>query len=98
MSRDTWNLDRGPLRGMYRDRENGWIFGVCAGLAEFGNFRTGTVRVIAIICLFLFFWPTVLLYGATVLLFREKPLIYSGEREEYEFWRRCNRRDHWSRS
>ena len=34
MSRDTWHLDYGPLRGLYRDRENGWIFGVCAGLAE----------------------------------------------------------------
>ena len=55
MSRDTWDPDRGPLRGMYRDRENAWIFGVCAGLAEFGNFRTGTVRVIAVICLILFF-------------------------------------------
>ena len=50
MSRDTWNLDRGPLRGLYRDRENGWIFGVCAGLAEFGNFNVSTVRIIAVIC------------------------------------------------
>ena len=56
MSRGTWNLDHGPLRGLYRDRENGWIFGVCAGIADFGNFRTATVRVIAVVCLLLFFW------------------------------------------
>lgn len=98
MSRGTWNLDCGPLRGLYRDRENGWIFGVCAGIADFGNFRTGTVRVIAVVCLLLFFWPTVLIYLGTVLLFREKPLIYSGRQNEYDFWRRPSRHDYWSRS
>jgi len=98
MSRDTWNLDRGPLRGLYRDRENGWIFGVCAGLAEFGNFRTGTVRLIAVICLLVMFWPTLLVYFGAVLLFREKPLTYSGRDREYEFWRRHGRDDYWSRS
>jgi phage shock protein C len=88
MSRDTWNLDRGPLRGLYRDREHGWIFGVCAGLAEFGNFNVSTVRIIAVICLCLFTWATGLIYIAVTLLFRERPLIYSGRYNEYEFWRR----------
>jgi phage shock protein C len=87
MSKTTWNLDHGPLRGLYRDRENGWIFGVCAGIAEFANFRTMTVRVITVVCLVLFFVPTALIYIAATLLLREKPLIYSGPRQEYEFWR-----------
>ena len=98
MTRGTWNLDHGPLRGLYRDRENGWIFGVCAGIADFGNFRTGTIRLIAIICLLLFFWPTVLAYIGAVLLFREKPLIYSGRQDEYDFWRRRMADDFWSHS
>jgi len=98
MSRNTWNLDRGPLRGLYRDRENGWIFGVCAGIAELGNFNVGTVRVIAVICLCVFTWATGLLYVAATLLFREKPLIYSGRFSEYQFWRRRGRYDHWSHS
>lgn len=98
MSRGTWNLDHGPLRGMYRDRENGWIFGVCAGIADCGNFRTGSVRVIAVVCLLVFFWPTLLVYLAAVLLFREKPLIYSGRQNEYEFWRRRSGEDYWSRT
>lgn len=98
MSRGAWNLDNGPLRGMYRDRENGWIFGVCAGLADLGNFNVGTVRVIAVLCLFLFTWMTALVYVAATLLFRERPLIYSGRNNEYEFWRRRRGRDdHWSR-
>lgn len=96
MSRGTWNLDHGPLRGLYRDRENGWIFGVCAGLADFLNFRVMAVRTAVAVCLLLFFWPTVLAYVAATFLLREKPLIYSGEQAEYEFWRRASYRDRWS--
>ena len=94
MSRPTWNIDQGPLRGFYRDRENGWIFGVCAGIADRFNFHVGTVRVIAVISLLLFFWLTAGLYMAATLLIREKPLVYAGRRSEYDFWRR----DYWSRS
>ena len=96
MSRNTWNMQDGPLRGLYRDRENGWLFGVCAGVADYFNFRTGTVRVIAAICLLVFTWLTALIYIAAVLLIREKPLIYRGERDEFEFWRRRDYRDRWS--
>lgn len=91
MSRESWNVDYGTLRGFYRDRENGWIFGVCAGVADRFNFRVGTVRVIAIISLLLFFWLTAALYlGATVLI-KEKPLVFSGRRGENEFWHRYGR-------
>ena len=97
MSHRTWNIDHGPLRGFYRDRENGWVFGVCAGLADRFNLNLGAVRIVAVISLFLFFWLTAAIYlGATVLI-REKPLIYSGRETEYEFWRR-RRHDHWRHS
>lgn len=96
MTQRTWNIDYGPLRGLYRDREGGWIFGVCAGLADRFNFRLGTIRVIAVICLVLFFWVTVAIYIAATLIIRDKPLIYSGNNSEFEFWRRT-RRDNWSR-
>jgi phage shock protein C len=98
MSRDTWHLDYGPLRGLYRDRENGWIFGVCAGLAERFDFNTVTVRLIAVVCLLLFFWSTMLVYIGATLLLKEKPLIYTGRSREYEFWRSSCGRDHWRRS
>ncbi|MGI9247820.1 MAG: PspC domain-containing protein [Woeseiaceae bacterium] len=97
MSRDTWDLDYGPLRGFYRDRENGWVFGVCAGIADRFNFRIGTVRVVAVICLLLFFWPVVAVYLGATFLIKEKPLVYSGCRTENEFWR-TYRSDQWRRS
>ncbi len=94
MSQGTWNIDYGPFRGFYRDRENGWIFGVCAGLADRFNLNIGAVRIIAVISLFIFFWFTAIVYIAATLLIKEKPLVYSGRQSEDEFWRRT-RRSHW---
>jgi len=94
MSQGTWNIDYGPFRGFYRDRENGWIFGVCAGLADRFNLQVSAVRAIAVISLLVFFWLTAAVYVAATLLIREKPLIYSGQRTENDFWRRYHR-DHW---
>lgn len=94
MRQGTWNIDYGPFRGFYRDRDNGWIFGVCAGLADRFNLQVGAVRVLAVISLLVFFWLTAIVYIAATLLIREKPLIYSGTHSEYEFWRR-ERRRHW---
>jgi phage shock protein PspC (stress-responsive transcriptional regulator) len=97
MSQHAWNTDYGPLRGLYRDRENAWIFGVCAGVADSFNFRLSTVRIIAVVSLLLFFWLSAAVYIGATLLIREKPLVYSGRRTEYEFWRR-HHRDYWSHS
>jgi len=88
MSQRMWNSDYGPLRGFYRDSDRGWIFGVCAGIADRFNFRLGTVRVIAIICFMLFSWLTAAIYIAATLLIKDKPLIYSGRETEFDFWRR----------
>ncbi len=93
MRHGNWNIDYGPLRGLYRDRENAWIFGVCAGIADRFNLQLPTVRIIALISLALFFWLTAAIYIGATLLIREKPLIYSGAKNEYEFWRREG--DHW---
>ena len=98
MSRGEYFCDHNRrLRGLYRDRENGWIFGVCAGLADFFGVTVGLVRAIAVVALFLLFWPTVLLYAAATLLFRAKPLTWSGSCHEYEFWR-DGRQDRWRHS
>ena len=97
MTHRTWNIDHGPLRGFYRDRENGWIFGVCAGLADRFNLNVGAVRIIALISLILFTLMTTIVYLGATFLIREKPLVYSGRESEYEFWRRHDR-DYWRHS
>ena len=117
MTRRAWDYDRRPLNGsfagFYRDRENGWIFGVCAGVADRFNLRVGAVRIVALVLLVLFFWATALVYLAATVIVLEKPLIYSGRCAESDFWRSYRRqsyrrqyghdcrhdsRDGWSRS
>lgn len=88
MSQRMWNSDHGPLRGFYRDSDQAWIFGVCAGFSDRFNFRLGTVRIIALICFFLFSWLTAAIYIGATLLVRDKPLVYSGRESEFDFWRR----------
>ena len=97
MTRRTWNIDHGPLRGFYRDRESGWIFGVCAGLADRFNLNVCAVRAMAVVALLLAFWLTIAVYIGATLLIRERPLIYSGRDTEYDFWRHRDR-DHWRHS
>lgn len=84
--------------GLYRDRENGWIFGVCAGIADYAGVRPAVVRLIALVSLLLFFWATVIAYALATLLFRQKPLTWSGRCQEFEFWRRHRATDRWSHS
>lgn len=98
MSGPSCRHERRPLRGLYKDRENGWIFGVCAGVADLADCSASVVRIVAVISLLLFFWPTVLVYGAAALLFRDKPLTYAGRCREQEFWRRHSNHDRWIHS
>ena len=70
---------------------------MCAGIADRFNFNVGTVRVIAVISLLLFFWLTAAIYIGLTMLIKEKPLVYSGRRAEYEFWRKY-RDDGWRHS
>ena len=72
---------------LYRDRENGLILGVCAGLAEFFDVRLVAVRVIAVIALLVLFWPVLLVYLTAAFLLRDRPLPYRGRDQEARFWR-----------
>ncbi len=89
MSQRMWNSDFGPVRGFYRDTDNAWVFGVCAGIADRFNFRLGMVRLVTIIAFLLFSWVTAITYLGAWLLVREKPLVYRGRDTEYDFWRRA---------
>ena len=98
MSARSCSHEHRPLGGLYKDRENGWVFGVCAGLADFAGCSVTVVRTVAVVSLLLFFWATVLVYGAAALLFRDKPLTYMGRCREHEFWRRHSNDDRWMHS
>lgn len=84
--------------GLYRDRENGWLFGVCAGIADYADLPEIAVRIAAAVLLVLFFWATIIAYIAAAVLLKEKPLTWSGHCREYDFWRRHGGDDTWSHS
>ena len=46
------------------DKENAWVFGVCAGLADYLNLDTAIVRVIGIVAAL--FFPKVMIAGYLV--------------------------------
>ena len=87
------SLDR-FFSGLYRDRENGWLFGVCAGLAD--RYRVNVVGVRVLFGALLVFWtiPTGIVYLAMGLLLRDRPLSYRGNRDERGFWSYPGNEDH----
>ncbi len=78
-------------RLLYRDRENGIIMGVCAGIAHYFAINVLGVRILTVIALLLFFVPTLMVYVTAGLLLRDRPLSWSGQDEELAFWRHSSR-------
>jgi phage shock protein C len=58
--------------GLRRSRY-GWLLGVCAGVAEFLGLRTWAVRLIALIALWIWMWPTLAVYAGLGLVMRPAP-------------------------
>lgn len=78
----------------YRDSENGWILGVCAGLADYLGLPVWAVRVTAVVLIWFFIVPAVVAYFVAALLMPEKPLRYCGPGDERSFWRAHTNRAH----
>ena len=77
---------RSPNR-FYRDRRQGKLLGVCAGISEYFGFNRTAVRLVALVGLFLFTVPTVIAYIAVGLLVPVQPRDLYGSRDEALFWR-----------
>ncbi|WP_422369053.1 envelope stress response membrane protein PspC [Pelagibius sp.] len=72
---------------LYRNRARGKVSGVCAGIADYFGISTFVVRLVALISLFMFTFPTLVCYIlATILLDPAPEFTYQSE-EEKEFWR-----------
>ena len=77
----------GRFHGLYRDRDNGLLFGVCAGVAHYFDIQVLAVRIVAILSLMLAFVPTTLVYIVAALLLKQRSLGTCCRCDERAFWR-----------
>jgi len=68
------NSEREPgPRRLFRDRDNGMVAGVCAGIADYFGFNLRATRLLALISLLMAMPVTLVVYFATVLLVPAAP-------------------------
>ncbi len=72
---------------LYRDREAGKLFGVCAGIADYIGIEVIVVRLAAVIGVVFFTMPVVGAYLLAALVLKPKPTRLYANREEEDFWR-----------
>jgi phage shock protein C len=72
--------------GLYRARD-GFILGVCKGIAEFYDFALFWVRAVFVV-LFVFtgFWPICVIYFVAAILMKPKPVIPLETEDDREFY------------
>ncbi|UEM21509.1 envelope stress response membrane protein PspC [Skermanella mucosa] len=72
---------------LYRDRERGKLFGVCAGLADYFGVDVFLVRLGVAVGGIFFTMPVVGAYLLAALVLKNKPARVYASREEEDFWR-----------
>jgi len=60
-------------RKLCKDPANGWIFGVCAGIAWWLGVKTWFVRLMAVVALILFNGPVIIAYAVAALVLNRRP-------------------------
>ena len=87
MNNTLWNRIVSHFGLLYRDRENGLLLGVCAGLAGVYRVNVLGVRLIAALLLLCFPVITAVVYLVAGLTLKDAPLTYFGADQERYFWR-----------
>ena len=72
--------------GLYRSR-NGFVLGVCRGIAEYFDFSVFWARAIVLILLFFSgLWPIMALYFIAALLMKPEPVVPIENDDQQEFY------------
>jgi phage shock protein C len=72
---------------LYRDRENAWLAGVCAGIAAYLGVDRTVVRLATVAGLIFFTLPTLTIYIALAILLPPRPPREFASPAEENFWR-----------
>ena len=74
-----------PRTRFYRDKQNGKVLGICAGIADYTGVDVLWVRLGFIALTFMMGWPP-LAYFALGFLTSKKPTELYSDRHEQQFW------------
>jgi phage shock protein C len=75
-----------PRTTLYRDKHNGKIMGLCAGIADYTGVNVLWVRLAAIASIFITGGPSIIAYFiAGALLNKKPPYLYRDESEQ-KYW------------
>ena len=72
---------------VFRDPENGWIAGVCAGIAENAGVDPLVIRLAAVISTIFFVVPALVAYVALAIVLPVRPRTLFASSEQEGFWR-----------
>ena len=71
----------------YRDKANGKVFGVCAGIADYTGFDVTLVRFCLVAAVIMGSGAPLLLYFIAAMMTHDKPREFAlADREEKQFW------------
>ena len=81
------HLETSPSRRrLYRDPQNGWFGGVCAGIADYLGLNRAIVRILVFILAVPFTLTICAAYIILAMMLRHRPDGLFRDREEEKFW------------
>jgi phage shock protein C len=75
-----------PRTSFYRDKLNGKLFGVCAGIADYTGVDVTLVRIAAVLLVFMGAGIVIPAYFLAGMIAPVKPAQLYGDRDEQRFW------------
>ncbi|MFB0613664.1 envelope stress response membrane protein PspC [Aurantiacibacter poecillastricola] len=76
-----------PRTTLYRDKVNGKVMGVCAGIADYTGVNALWVRLAMIVLVLAQGWPLLAYFIAGILLNKKPPHLYTAP-DETQYWQR----------
>ena len=84
---DYYSAQPASRTKFYRDKRNGKVFGVCAGIADYTGFDVSLVRVCCLAAMFMSGGGILPFYWITALVTPTKPVsLERADVEERQFW------------
>jgi phage shock protein C len=77
-----------PRTTLYRDKQNGKLMGVCAGIADYTGVNAMWVRLGLIMLIMLTSGGIIPFYFIAGILLNKKPPHLYGDRDEQQYWQR----------